>query len=158
SPTAIARTTAKTPACIEARAPQTMRERTSRPRSSVPNGCAHVGGLRIWAQSVRSGSLGATHGAPNARIAKSSTTAAPARAGGRRRARRQPRASRPILFMGAGAAATRVAAGVIRRAASGLTERSPDADAGIQDRVRHVHEQIDEHVGARGDEHHALHE
>src|SRR5580765_288134 len=139
----MARKTANTPACIEARAPQTMRERTSRPRSSVPNGCAHVGALRIWAQSVLSGSRGAIHGAPNARIAKSSTTAAPARAGGRCRARSQPRASRLILLVDVGVAATRVAAGKIGRAASGLTERSPDADPWIQDRVRHVHEQVD---------------
>src|SRR4029450_4553981 len=101
----MARTTAKTPACIEARAPQTTRERTSRPRSSVPNGCAHVGPLRIWAQLVWSGSLGAIPGAPKARIAKSSPTAAPARAGGRRRARSQPRAIRLILLIDAGDAA-----------------------------------------------------
>src|SRR6266705_2111727 len=42
----------KTPACIEMRLPQTTRENVSRPRSSVPNGCASVGALRTCFQSV----------------------------------------------------------------------------------------------------------
>src|SRR5262249_10319600 len=41
--TSIARTVGRKPTCIEARAPQTRRERTSRPRSSVPSRCCHEG-------------------------------------------------------------------------------------------------------------------
>ena len=37
----------KTPACMEMRVPHTTREKVSRPRSSVPNGLAAVGALRI---------------------------------------------------------------------------------------------------------------
>ena len=60
---AMASTIEKTPACIEMREPHTTRERPSRPRSSVPKGCAHDGGLRILLQSVRTGSMLAIHGA-----------------------------------------------------------------------------------------------
>jgi hypothetical protein len=45
-----------TPARIEARVPQTMRERTSRPSSSAPNQCAALGPARTAVQLVASGS------------------------------------------------------------------------------------------------------
>jgi lipase len=44
------------------REPQTTRAKVSRPRSSVPNGCASVGALRISFQSVCRGSTLAIHG------------------------------------------------------------------------------------------------
>ena len=52
-----------TPARIEARAPQMMRDSTSRPSSSAPNQCAALGAARTALQLVASGSYGAIHGA-----------------------------------------------------------------------------------------------
>ena len=46
-----------TPAISEARVPQTTRDNTSRPSSSVPNQYAALGALRIAPQLVASGSL-----------------------------------------------------------------------------------------------------
>src|SRR5262245_41672240 len=154
---AIASTMASTPACMETRVPHTTRDSTSRPRSSVPKGWDHEGGLRIWPQSVLSGSAIAIHGAPIASAAKKSTTAAPATAGGRRRARRHPRerALPHVTAAGSASAAETVPAPLTP---SGLTGRSSEADAGIQQRVRHVHEQIDQDIGARRDQDDALHE
>src|SRR3989454_9572473 len=148
----MARRIANTPACIEMRVPHTTREKLSRPRSSVPKGCAHVGGLRIRLQSVLSGSAIAIQGAPMASAEKTRTTTAPATAGGRRRARRQPRRRPADRDAVTGSAKTFAALA----GPSGLTGRPPDADARVQERVRHVHEQIDEDVGAGGDPHHAL--
>src|SRR5438477_2888518 len=119
----MARRMANTPACIEMRVPHTTREKLSRPRSSVPKGWVHVGGLRISPQSVLRGSAIAIQGAPMAAAEKRSTTTAPATAGGRRRARGQPR-RRPAD----GDAVTLAGP-------SGLTGRPPDADARVQERV-----------------------
>src|SRR3990170_4651941 len=83
TPIAIASRIEKPPACIEMRLPQTTRERLSRPRSSVPNGFAQVGALRILPQSVRSGSVVAIHGAPIAVVTKIRTTMHPATEAGR---------------------------------------------------------------------------
>src|SRR5208282_5190609 len=76
-----------TPARSEARVPQTTRESTSRPISSVPNQCAALGALRIALQLVASGSYGATSGASNASKTKNTTTPS-ATIAPRRRARR----------------------------------------------------------------------
>src|SRR5687767_4459230 len=126
----------RTPACIEMRVPHTTRENVSRPRSSVPKGWAQLGALRIWLQSVRTGSEIAIHGAARAMPANASTISAPASAGGRRRTRRQPRRSRSF-----GSASTRGA---------------HDADPRIENRVGDVDQQVDEHVGGGGDQHYAL--
>src|SRR5712692_3676926 len=98
----MARRIEKTPACIEMRVPQTTREKVSRPRSSVPNGCASVGAFRIFCQSACSGSTVAV--------------------------------------------------------VSGVTGRALDADTGIEKRVGHVHQEVDQHVGAGREEHDPLHE
>jgi hypothetical protein len=100
----MASTMENTPACIEMRAPHTTREKPSRPRSSVPKGCAHDGALRILAQSVRTGSLVAIHGAASAMTTKSVTTTAPAIAAGRRRPTRQARCRKPPRVAGSSAA------------------------------------------------------
>src|SRR5882724_13547129 len=149
----MARRIENTPACIEMRLPQTTREKVSRPRSSVPNGCATVGALRICFQSVCSGSTPAIHGAPIAIATKKSTTAAPIADAGRRRACRQARRKRPA---GSVAGARASAAAVV--AALGLTGPAPDADAGVEERIGHVHKKIDQHVGAGRDEHDSLDE
>src|SRR5215831_16329564 len=152
---AIARRTAKTPACIDTRVPHTTRDSTSRPRSSVPNGCAQLGALRIWLQSVLTGLTMPIHGAPIASAVKSSTTPAPTSAGGRRRARRQPR--RMALLDGPAAGAMRLSAmAAVPVVPSALTGRSTNANAGVQERVGGVHEEIDQDVRARRDEDDAL--
>ena len=51
----IASTVAKKPARIEARAPKTMREKVSRPRSSVPSRCSRDGPARMASKSVCEG-------------------------------------------------------------------------------------------------------
>ena len=56
TPTASAAATERPPAISEARAPQRVRDSTSRPFSSVPNQCASEGGLRIRDQEVAVGS------------------------------------------------------------------------------------------------------
>ena len=86
---AIANRMDTTPACIEMRAPQMTRDRLSRPRSSVPKGCAQLGGFRIVLQLVAFGSAGASHGAASATTTNASTTTVPTTAGGRRARRRQ---------------------------------------------------------------------
>src|SRR5262245_60907916 len=154
---AIASTMASTPACMETRVPHTTRDSTSRPRSSVPKGWDHEGGLRIWPQSVLSGSAIAIQGAPIASAAKKSTTVAPATAGGRRRARRHPR-ERALPQPAAAGSASAPETVDASLTPSGLTGRSPEADAGIQERVRYVHEQIDQYVRASRDQDDALNE
>ena len=66
--TAIA--TEMTPASSEARAPQIMREKMSRPSSSVPSQCAADGALRIAAKLVGDGSGIGSTGARSASSAK----------------------------------------------------------------------------------------
>src|SRR5437870_3000569 len=145
-----------TPACIEMRAPHTTREKPSRPRSSVPNGCASEGALRIWLQSVRAGSLVAIHGAPSAMTTKIATTIAPTTAAGRWRATRQRRHHAPACGLAASAASGSDTADVA--VLSGIGGAPADADAWVQDRVGDVHQQVDEHVRRRREQHHALHD
>src|ERR1044071_8626207 len=75
--------TATAAAASEARLPQMTRVSTSRPSSSVPNGCAAEGGLRTAAQLVATGSYGETNGAASASVTKKTRTAAPIVAAGR---------------------------------------------------------------------------
>src|SRR5262245_25380578 len=121
------------------RAPHTTRERPSRPRSSVPKGCASDGALRIWLQSVRVGSLGAIHGAPRAITTNSATMAAPTTAAGRRRPTSHARRQRPA----GGAAAADTGSGIV--AVLSAIGRAPDADARIEYRVGDVYQQVDDH-------------
>ena len=57
--TVIASSVATTPARIDARAPQKMRESTSRPSSSVPSRCSRDGDWRSALKSVSDGECGA---------------------------------------------------------------------------------------------------
>src|SRR5437879_10196112 len=126
-----------TPACIEIRLPQTTRAKLSRPRSSVPNGCVQLGALRIWLQSVPTGSVRAIHGARRASTTNRSTITPPTADAGRRSTRRQPRRSRPAGAAPAAATRTPAAALVGSRVTA-------DADARIQQGVRRVDEQVDQ--------------
>src|SRR5262245_22958980 len=133
---AIASRIERTPACIEIRVPHTTRAKVSRPRSSVPNGCARLGALRTSFQSVCIGSAPAIHGAPIAVATNRSTITAPTTDAGRRRAWRHARVSR--LGSPVGACATSAVYAVVL----GLTRRASDADARVQERVRQVDQQV----------------
>src|SRR5439155_6214262 len=130
TPTAIASRIERTPACIETRLPQTTRVNASRPRSSVPNGCAALGGLRIWLQSVAAGSVRAIHGAPRAVATNRSTIAPPSTETGRRRTRRQPRRSAPAGSVWPRAGATPVAAVALPDASLTADRQREYADPG----------------------------
>ena len=65
------------PAISEVRAPQIMRDRMSRPSSSVPNQYIADGALRTARKLALTGSNGAIHGASSATSTKNPTTAAP---------------------------------------------------------------------------------
>ena len=85
------------PTCNETRAPKTMREKVSRPSSSVPIRFCQLGGRRRLL-SCASGSYGAISGAAMATMTVSSTTAAPTMPIGLRQrsgSRHQGRAGRP---------------------------------------------------------------
>src|SRR5882724_2517480 len=51
-----------------------MREKMSRPSSSVPNQCAVLGGWRRKGKSILPGSCGAIHGANTAKTTKTATS------------------------------------------------------------------------------------
>ena len=76
------------PTDSEIRAPYTIRASTSRPRSSVPSGCAPDGGSRILRMSIRFGSCEEKSDGNSARTKKNRMTAAPAIASGLRDSRR----------------------------------------------------------------------
>ena len=88
TPMPAAISTATTPASRLARAPNTTRESTSRPFSSVPIQCATDGALRIADHEVATGSYGAISGARSATDTNSTITTRPATATGRCRNRR----------------------------------------------------------------------
>src|SRR5258708_4499346 len=90
--------TAMSPTDSETREPKITRDRTSRPTSSVPNGCAADGGSSATAPLTAVGSYGARSGAKIATAARKSTSAPPMTIRGLRRAvspARQPPAPRP---------------------------------------------------------------
>jgi hypothetical protein len=64
------------PTCSETRAPKTMREKVSRPNSSVPIRLVQLGGNRR-SLSCASGSYGAINGAASATTTVNRTIAAP---------------------------------------------------------------------------------
>ena len=82
TPRATAIRTDTTPARSDACAPQIMRERTSRPISSVPNGMRRGGGLRTADQSVSAGPGIGRSGARRATATKKTTMPPPSSAAG----------------------------------------------------------------------------
>ena len=80
TPMATAIATEMTPASSDARAPQIMRERMSRPRSSVPSQYSVEGALRIADQLVALGSGIGSSGAKTASSVKKTMMMQPARA------------------------------------------------------------------------------
>src|SRR5215510_3870968 len=105
TPTTTASRIERTPASKETWAPQMTRDRTSRPRSSVPSQLRASAGLRILDQFVAWGLLGASQGAKRAVVTKTTIITAPMSAGRRRikrRSTRRPRRHRDRLSVGTG--------------------------------------------------------
>lgn len=116
-----ASTTATRPTCMEARAPYTMRESWSRPRSSVPSQWAQLGSASTFPKLGCAGSYGAISGARSAARTKTAAMMPPVRASRfLRRAR-----SRPLLgrFLAAsavvGSAVVAVVTGHLRAGCAG---------------------------------------
>ena len=80
TPPTMARPTDTKPMVSEMRAPQIVRESTSRPRLSVPKRWTRDGACRLLPSAMASGSNGASHGAASAARAKARATVAPKRA------------------------------------------------------------------------------
>src|SRR2546425_10334631 len=77
------------PTASDRRAPYSTRESTSRPWASLPSRNAPEGGCKLAERSPRYGSPGASHGASNARSAKTATNPRRKRAQGSRASRVQ---------------------------------------------------------------------
>src|SRR5437867_3734004 len=139
APTIPPTTTAAKPTSSETRAPWIIRERTSRPRWSVPSTCAlpsaaeSVGAASRARSDWRMGSCGAIAGAASATTISSKTNAPPPSASAR------VRRERP--------AAVAVAAA-----------SSAGADPGIEDAIEQVDAKVDHDEEHRGEEHRALHD
>src|SRR5262245_9932818 len=134
----------RTPACIETRAPHTTRASMSRPRSSVPNGCAQLGALRIALQLVAFGSPGATPGAPMATTTNASTITSPTTAGGRRARRRQLLRTRSPRVPRAAGARVKTSAALVAEP-SGLIAPAPDPDPRVEQRIGEVDQEVHQH-------------
>lgn len=98
--------TEMTPARSDARAPQIMRDRMSRPISSVPSQCAEDGGRRIAVQLVAFGSAMGSTGASSARRMIGRMMTAPTTKLGLRRRLRQARLPRAGIRVASVIAAT----------------------------------------------------
>src|SRR3989454_321035 len=141
APTIPPTTTAAKPTSSETRAPWIVRERTSRPRWSVPSKCAlpsapvSVGAASRARSDWRTGSCGAIRGAANAVTTSSSTNAPPPSAIQRvRRARLE------------------------RTAVTSAGASSARADTGIEESIDQVDAEIDHDEEHGGQEHRALHD
>src|SRR2546427_5227560 len=141
APTIPPTTTAAKPTSSETRAPWIIRERTSRPRWSVPSTCAlpsaaeSVGAASRARSDWRTGSCGAITGAASAVTTSSKTNTPPPSA--IRRVRR-PRLERTVA------------------APAGPT--SDRADAGIEETIDQVDAEVDHDEEHGGQEHRALHD
>src|SRR6266540_4448736 len=141
APTIPPTTTAAKPTSSETRAPWIIRERTSRPRWSVPSMCAlpsaaeSVGAANRARSDWRTGSCGAITGAASAVTTSSKTNTPPPSA--IRRVRR-----------------TRLG----RTAGAAPAARSARADAGIEEAIDQVDAEVDHDEEHGGQEHRALHD
>src|SRR5437899_304572 len=139
APTIPPTTTAAKPTSSETRAPWIIRERTSRPRWSVPSTCAlpsaaeSVGAASRARSDWRTGSCGAITGAASAITTSSKTNTPPPSA--------IRRVRRPRLGWTAGAAPG---------------ARSARSDAGIEEAIDQVDAEVDHDEEHGGQEHRAL--
>ncbi|MCY1537599.1 hypothetical protein D9M68_731010 [compost metagenome] len=77
TPPTVATTATTMPTTSEMRAPQTVREYTSRPRASVPKKCSEEGGFMRAIGLMSCGSTVASQGAARAIVARASRMAPP---------------------------------------------------------------------------------
>src|SRR5215831_11236961 len=131
------------PTSSEIWAPCRTRLYTSRPNSSVPSRFLALGAFRRSAGLSRRGSCVDIAPASNAAMTTTASIAAPT-VMLRLRPNRRIHAPRP---------AARGSAAAARSAAASLI-----ADSRVDDHVERVDRQIDEYVGRRGDQDHALHD
>src|SRR5579884_2205960 len=125
TPTVIAIASTSTPTAREMRAPAMTRLRRSRPRSSVPKGCAADGGRSLSSGAIRRGSNGAAARPATARTSRNVTMVAPIQAAGMRTSARSESATKLVPARGP---ATSV------------------ADARVEDSIQHVHGEVDDDV------------
>src|SRR4030065_232319 len=117
---AVAIPVATKPTSMEILAPWTIRERTSRPSSSVPRGCSAEGGARIRRMSIRFGSLSVTRDGKAATPKSRGMTKPPATAWGGWR-------TDPL------GASSFLRDGTLFRADPGIRQRVPDVGQQIPD-------------------------
>src|SRR2546430_2657088 len=113
----------------ETRTPKTMRDRRSRPNRSVPKGWRGLGPWNTWAASIAVGENGATSAAksPTATMRRSAAHAA----------------------MKSGLRASeRVGAAPVRGSAA--------SEAGIENRIEEIHDEVQDHEGGREQQNHPL--
>src|SRR3989449_1072464 len=113
----------------ETRTPKTMRDRRSRPNRSVPKGWRGLGPWNTWAASIAVGENGATSAAksPTATMRRSAAHAA-TKSGLR--------------------ASERVGAAPVRGSAA--------SEAGIENRIEEIHDEVQDHEGGREQQNHPL--
>src|SRR3989441_12247093 len=130
--------TEMSPVCSEMRDPKRMRVNRSRPRMSVPNQCRALGGFKPSTAFISSGSHGVSRGAATAAAISPARMMPPSSALFDRRNRRNasPHGER----------------GAARPRAWALVE----ADARIEVGIRKVHDQIDDGVDQRDEQHGTL--
>src|SRR5579862_6952564 len=140
------------PTIIETRAPYTMRDSMSLPRSSSPSRWCRVG---PWDGGPRSVLLGLGSGSTAARIAPSTTTMI------------QPDETqntgpnrRLTVSSGSGGCASSTATGRPSRTsgATGSSDGAGMADPGVEEGVDEVDDEVDDDVAGSDDEHRALHD
>src|SRR5206468_3834542 len=148
-PMAKASSTTAAPTSSESRAPYTTRLQTSRPTSSVPNQCVAPGAVSRAETSMRSGSS-AISGASTPTTVVMASNARPTTVARRRTRRTSQRARRRTGSAGLGSARTLMAGrDEPRRGANRAVKWfSLISDPGIEDDVREIHREIDEHVNA----------
>src|SRR5882724_1971904 len=126
------------------------RERTSRPKASVPRGWALAGGLSMAPKSVATGSYGDSSGAKIAVRSITTITAPPTAPRGRRR---QNSRTAPIQPR---SPATGSAISPTAGTFSAITLPVPDAR--VDPRVDHVHAEVHDDEEAGHDHHQRLHQ
>src|SRR5580698_10068059 len=142
-------TAAPKPTIIAVRAPNTRREKMSRPNWSVPRKCARPGATIIEAKSFSSGSNGAIQSAKPPARANSTTINRPIAPSGLRRAKWSARPSSVRDFRNA---STSSVAGEVVGVMTAIG-RSRVSDARIEPGIEHVDHEVgdDEH---QDDQHH----
>src|SRR5438093_11260258 len=137
-----------------------MRERTSRPSWSVPNGWALEGASRIFLTSGRFGSHGAIAGASRASAPRMTTTTPPISASRFRRKARQKPLTRSPAAPARGHADPRIDKAVreVREQVRAQRERRDDDEVAHDHRVVALEDRLDHELSHAGDCEDRLHD